>query len=270
MELSDFQEMHPHPYELGIKSLYRFYSFKPEYLSHLFIEKKLYHTTANELNDPFECKPGWEWPNNQSERLKIRHHLIKLFRERGSSLRDANKEVTKLMVDKEKTRNIIIESAYQTLGKIRICSFTTGNENLLFWSHYADSHEGICIEFDAAKMPIIGAYKVKYQSDYPMIKYPIPKDVTALSPVLTKFKKWDYEEEFRTIFVSTAEVQPKNDGTSLLLEGNEIKSLSFGVKIDSNQKKEILKMVEQSSFTLRMYDAVQSKFSYSLDFVSFP
>jgi len=267
MRLSEFQERYPQAYELGVKSLYRFYSFKPEYLSHLFIEKKLYHATADELNDPFECKPAWKWPNNQPELLKIRQHLIKLFREKGSSLKEANKEVTKLMVNKEEMRSIIIESAHQTLGKIRICSFTKDNENLLFWSHYADSHKGICIEFDAMKMPIMGAHKVVYQADYPVIKYPSPRNVTALSPVLTKFEKWNYEDEFRTVFVTNAEVQPKNDGTSLLLEENEIKSLYFGAKMDPGHKEIILKMVGQGSFAPRMYDVAQSKISYSLDFV---
>ncbi|MBK7525892.1 MAG: DUF2971 domain-containing protein [Saprospiraceae bacterium] len=28
-----------------------------------------------------------------------------------------------------------------------VCSFTTNNNNILMWSHYANNHKGICLEF---------------------------------------------------------------------------------------------------------------------------
>lgn len=41
----------------------------------------------------------------------------------------------------------IIQSYLNALKPFGCCSFSTNPKNLLMWSHYADEHKGLCIEY---------------------------------------------------------------------------------------------------------------------------
>ena len=43
---------------------------------------------------------------------------------------------------------MIREFAFEKIEDYGIACFTTKNDNTLLWSHYADEHQGICLEFD--------------------------------------------------------------------------------------------------------------------------
>ena len=62
LDIEKFNKDHPHPDSVGIESLFKFYKFDKnhlEYLKNLFIDGKLYHSSPEEFNDPFECKPHY-------------------------------------------------------------------------------------------------------------------------------------------------------------------------------------------------------------------
>lgn len=268
-ELQQFNKYHPWPDEYQIQSLFRFYSIDlglVERLKQLFIDCKLYHSLPTQFNDPFECRPHFTWPKKATGVREIRLHLIKGFREKGFSKNDAEAVVSERM----KTPNFMYETISNaitgTFSEFRICSFTTQKENLLFWSHYADSHRGFCVEFNTTIMPVSYAYKVRYMEKYPTVFYPRPNDARALIPALVKSKVWEYENEFRTIFVPDAIDQPENDGESLILRGNQIKNVYLGADIGENERGFMLDLIEQSQFNPGIWSAQLSKSNFSLDF----
>ena len=267
-ELEKFQKSHPSPDKCGITSLFRFYSVdldQIDRLRHLFIDRKLYHLLPSQFNDPFECKPHFSWPEDDKKVRDIRQHLIKILREEGRNEKEAEELVSERMENPEFIQATIFDAAQKVYAKLRICSFTTHKENLLFWSHYADSHKGFCVEFDATKMPIAYAYKVQYKNRYPEVIYPIPNDATAFIPALIKSTIWGYEEEFRIIFVPEGEPQPNNDGESLILRGDEIKNVYLGSNIEEN-KKLIFALVEHGDFNPGIWITSLAKSTFSLEF----
>jgi len=267
--LKKFHESHPWPANCGINSLFRFYKIdldRVEYLRHLFTERKLYHPLPCQFNDPFECKPQFSLPEEAKKVLDIRQHLIKFLREKGYNEIEAEELVSNNMKNPKLLRKTINDSIIQTLAQIRICSFTTRKDNLLFWSHYADSHKGFCVEFDATKMPISYAFKVQYENKYPEVIYPGSNDVTDLTPLLVKSEVWKHEEEFRTILVPWAETQPTNDGESLILSGNEIKNVYLGSNIEENKKELICDLVEQGDFNPGIWITSLAESTFSLEF----
>jgi hypothetical protein len=137
-------------------------------------------------------------------------------------------------------------------------------KNLLLWSHYADSHKGVCVEFDATKLPI-SAFKVHYDNKYPEAIYPNPPDQRAFFPALRKSKEWKYEDEFRTIFLDYLDV-PKNDGESLILNGDEILNVYLGAEIDIQLKEKLLSIISKSSFSPKIWVSNLSESSFSLSF----
>ena len=93
----------------------------------------------------------------------------------------------------------------------RVCCFSKTNLNILLWSHYAESHHGICLCFKADK--IEGGHLLKLNSkQHPLcpVKYKkqVPAKVNLLFEknnvllihfILTKYKEWGYEEEYRIL-----------------------------------------------------------------------
>ncbi|TXD81489.1 DUF2971 domain-containing protein [Subsaximicrobium wynnwilliamsii] len=88
--------------------------------------------------------------------------------------------------------------------ELRICSFSTTKKSLLLWSHYADEHKGISIEYDFVDTELVTTFiqpviyrdlieKLGFFDEYSVMK--------MVGSSLIKSKDWKYEKEWRlTIF----------------------------------------------------------------------
>lgn len=268
MNIEEFKEIHPWPDQSNVSSLYRFMpvnSKDTKFLEHLFILRKLYHSLPSGFNDPFEGKPHFTMENSKNNASDIRQHLKKVARNRGLSRKNAETLINNSMKDPRFIPDSIEKSTSKIFNELRICSFTTNKENLLFWSHYANSHKGICIEFDASILPISFAYKVEYSNIYPEITYPVPPDERAFKPALVKAKIWAYENEYRTMFLPKAMRLP-NDGESLLLDSSTIKNVYMGAEISDEDKQAVLDVITKSDFAPKLWQANLSTNSFDLEF----
>jgi len=268
-DIKNFNRNHPHPDVAGVKSLFRFSRIDEnhiEYLSDLFVDGKLYHSMPENFNDPFECKPFFNLPKSPSKVKAIRKHLINVAMRSGHTRKSAESLISGSMRKRGFIRETIYNSINKNLSKVRISSFTIKKENLLFWSHYADSHKGFCVEYDASVLPISYAFKVQYKDEYPEATYPPPSNELGFIPILIKSKAWEYEEEYRIIFIPEAKSLPKNDGTSLLLDGSEIKNIFLGANMSDDHKKTIVKMIATGPFRPGIWDVDLSKSSFKLKF----
>jgi hypothetical protein len=96
--------------------------------------------------------------------------------------------------------------------RAKVCSFSAVNDSLLMWSHYANHHKGICIEYN---LEALGAdhsfrknlYPVLYSKDFYDL-LPFMQGLTGgsrqeyrlmipLVAMLHKFDGWEYEKEWR-------------------------------------------------------------------------
>lgn len=142
------------------------------------------------------------------------------------------------------------------------------DNNILLWSHYADSHKGICIEYERYVNPpdcIIDyerytnpndkfdfidypnrfskknahvLLKVRYNSDVFTIKHKNP--VIVLSNFVgRKFSQWQYENEWRFLNTNLA-----NNNIPLTECFSRISSVIFGVNTSEQNKKDIIKIFE--------------------------
>ena len=184
----------------------------------------------------------------------------------GHNRKSAEKLIKKKMSTPGFIEETIYKSIQRTFSEIRISSFTTKKENLLFWSHYADSHKGFCVEYDSTVLPISYAFRVQYQDEYPKANYPSPPNALGFKPALIKSRAWEYEEEYRIIFVPEAARQPRNDGTSLILNGNEIKNVYFGANMNDDNKQTLVELIKKGPFNPDFWDASLSKSSFELEF----
>ena len=114
-------------------------------------------------------------------------------------------------------------------------------------------------------MPIAFAYKVDYSEIYPQITYPIPQDERAFRPALVKAKVWEYENEYRTMFIPNVMRLP-NDGESLLLDSSTITNVYLGSKINDEDKNILLDIILKSDFDPNIWQARLAKTSFSLQY----
>lgn len=81
----------------------------------------------------------------------------------------------------------------QRFGLICFCEHW---HNPLLWSHYADKHRGMCLGFDVDDR---GLRAVKYVGERSDLKMP-PNKESADELLFTKYRDWQYEEEWRNWF----------------------------------------------------------------------
>lgn len=174
-----------------------------------------FFNSPDNFNDPFDtlaniktdCKPetimeymvsGYMMSENIPRQVAEQKALEKL-------------KTSKLFSDiptlKRSAEEVILEYRKRT----GVCCFTSNKpDTLLMWSHYADKHRGICLEFEITtgkveyqipnsifKIIIAGVFKMKYQKKLPIFNF--FEFEGAFELLTTKHRRWIYEQEYRLI-----------------------------------------------------------------------
>lgn len=128
----------------------------------------------------------------------------------------------------------------------RICSFSNNNNSMLMWSHYAQEHQGIMVEYwFGGEFPDgFGIEKVRYTDDFKRNK---EKDLYLFNQyILTKNKEWSYENEVRLFSNKGHKVgfesfdYPDHNQTKI---NARISSITLGYKFPEDKKKLIMNIV---------------------------
>jgi len=111
------------------------------------------------------------------------------------------------------------------------------------WSHYADSHKGVCLTFDIEKdldffsIP----YKVDYLSDYPLINlFNVPEKKEVQLVLATKSEEWAYEQEIR--IVKNKDNMPQYRD-AIAFNPKALTEIKFGYKSSDEQIRTIMNLV---------------------------
>lgn len=176
------------------------------------------------FNDPFEMTPRLEQPPDELvlDRLLADHivedYFIKVGSKKGLNREESSKEYhaceltrrfQKLQTPEGWSKKAC-ELKWEWVGKIakgfRILCCSHREDSILMWSHYAEQHRGMVMEFETAEM-IQGmdlaseAYEVRYRSSPPSIPGLHPDmasfEASLLQVLTTKALEWSYEEEVR-------------------------------------------------------------------------
>jgi len=171
------------------------------------------------LNDPFDCSIPFRIVNPSDDDLEKAYiRITKEMRKakRFILLRNIeNKYLTNGKLDVNAWRKYYVDSyskdslnetILELSSKYGVACFTTENNNILMWSHYADSHKGFCLEFNVNYFPLnqkTKIHEVIYSERYPAFDPAKPLVNSGLNlPVeglITKSTVWQYEKEWRVI-----------------------------------------------------------------------
>ena len=221
----------------------------------MLTNSNLQFTNAAELNDPFDCHPS----------------LI--------DFSQVPKERTKYW-DKEDV--VAVESNHYELlrDKAWVCSLSKLHDSLLMWSYYGN-HKGVCIGIDMEKADqylsrihcnlFIGAFdmEVQYKDIIEKPDYFHDAEDFYRYQLSTKAKAWEHEQEVRLILIDPSlaftqmalPYEPKEDEITDWKEvraypkigGECFESLYLGIKIDEEEKENIIKIARKCNPNIKIY-----------------
>lgn len=127
-----------------------------------------------------------------------------------------------------------------------LCLGTT-NDNYLMWSHYADRHRGICMEFDLENHREWRrrTRRVHYSRDLPEFNWFDTSDEAKwIATLLTKHECWAYENEWRVIDLASGQGLRK-------LESGMVKSVTLGAETAPDREKLVRGWLRDTSIQLK-------------------
>ena len=224
-----------------------------KYTLDIFRKCELYFSAPQNFNDPFDCRlsPIIESPKKFAEAMAKRQSLNYKKEDVVSSL-NANPDL--LQKFKDAVGNV--------MNKHGICCFSKKNADLLMWSHYADSHTGICLGFDVKKDPGFFTFpiNVNYQDAYPKIDISEEGKYNEYVNTLmsTKYSEWSYEEEIRIM---------KKSNKAYSFEPSALVSVTFGCKVEDAVIEEVKHVVKTNPNLkhVKFYKAVIDETDFKLN-----
>ena len=241
--------------------LFRFQSFNKRNLVALEAQT-FWFSSVGHFNDPqeffFRIHPAhFEGVAKSLHTEKDFNNAVKAGLASLEQLQNADQSGWESILDLlvSESRKFILEN----LNNLGVCCFFADRENVLYWSHYADSHYGFCIEVDAIPekisnrtLAIVNYHDQPYEVNFDKLNDDVPD---TASIVLTKSKYWAYENEWR--FVDQSPNELKSIGSDV------VSAIYFGCRMKDEHKR-LLKL--HTNNRLKYYDSQLSPESYKIQF----
>jgi hypothetical protein len=236
----------------------------------------VYFASIATLNDPFEMGA---YLDQASDIEAARIEFMKRDWSQspiGVFLRSMNEEERKAYLESrwnnDEWRNAFIE-AWRKCDRFDddlkkslsiYCASGTRTDGLL-WAHYASGHQGIAIELNPnTDLILANAYPVNYQEEFPVIDMLCDSiDTKFKKGLLTKFRDWKYEQEFRAVFPSFCE------GVRYEVAPTVFVSITFGAKISDETRERVIEATRPRLSHISFYQAHLGRKSFSMEFESY-
>ena len=239
---------------MTIASLYK-YGKLGEHSESLFTTPTIWFSSPVGLNDPFECRPWFTFDGTEVEVLSVFSRIV-----RRNAPELADDQVRARSIEMQKRHSNKDDSfwdrfreqvAQMIANHIGLCCLTTSNENILMWSHYANDHQGFCVEFQATDTtPFFGeAQRVNYEKSFPTVDFfrTSPENQVDLM-FLTKYSGWSYESEYRIV--------DHQGGVGLHAYPIELlKSVTFGLRTPEKDRLQIREWLARRQTKVVIYQS---------------
>jgi hypothetical protein len=252
----------------NIESLYHYQEFDSGRLSDLLKNRMIHCSSPGKINDPWDCMPLFD-DRPLYDPAGFRRYMDWFYSQPSEGqLSDRQKHMleTQLQSSPAELRTFLdtfARNVQDTIRARRIYCLTGNPRSTLMWSHYADHHHGICLEYGVDN-PLFGmAYKVNYDEKYPSW---IPNELfsdRSMETMLTKAKSWDYEDEYRLISLMPG--GPPSPltliGEGFALPDGALKSVIVGCE---GNVEAVRKVIDEHAPGLEVKRALRGRYSYGL------
>ena len=184
-------------------------------------------------------------------------------------------------------KNIFNSVGKDILSALKFFCLSRTKDSILMWSHYADMHKGVVIEFNTSNDIIKNAEKVIYKIGTIDIDSILENAKQLKSSKTTrnirqqkkalyyhKHKDWRYEEEYRcsypfseTELLNAIQTKEQEKYVYIQIPEDSIKAIYLGCKISEINRLAILNLMKLKYPAAKCYKAQKSKDSYKLKFI---
>lgn len=231
--------------------LYRYMKFD-DYWTNNLLKGEVVLKNPIEFNDPFDCNL-----NIDTKKVLEASGNKPFYKEYATNI-SINEHY-----DQDPDVSIIFSQ-----DTARVACFAESWKTLLMWSHYADSHKGLCVEYDTRLM---GNYReflfpVIYQNEL----YDATNDYCYYENNLFNFlffksEVWNYENEWRiAVMEKQLSANLYDEGSKLykLIMKNCISAVYIGLKADNSNIEEIKR---QADSNFKIYKTKTSSKNFCLE-----
>lgn len=155
-----------------------------KYLFESLIRGELWFSSPSDFNDPFDSS------------LPIDFAIESYKRTEGW-------QTNRDMIVKEQIRIVQPLNFSNRLEELRkkvgVCCFSSVNDNLIMWSHYANHHKGLLLKFDVAELAkhFNRIERVTYTDKIDFVDYDSPAEDLITKLLIRKSTHWKTEKEVR-------------------------------------------------------------------------
>lgn len=222
---------------------------------------KIWLSSPLYFNDPFDCAINYDF---ETEAIWHSQYILKLLIGESEARKILYSEIAKptLCIVEEIMKKHMSEPLKKFENSMRVACFSEPDNltSLIMWSHYADSHSGVCVEYDFETVKNVvptACIPVKYTDSY---RYSIdPKNseegVANFFKMYTKSTEWEYEKEWRV------SIQVEN----VLERGRAIpigvpKRIYLGCRIKNRLKEDMTRFCHDNKIELYQMKLVPGSF----------
>jgi len=260
--------------------LYKYCSWDNKNHRRIITHCEIYFSSIEKFNDLFDsiAPIRYELDSEEETRKRLAGHFSNVFiNPTPKQINSAVDTYISKGYHKQKSQ-IEISHGLQVIKRRKdfgIFSLSAYNNNNLMWSHYSDSHKGICVGFDTAllneykqkeavfKEVLYNIYPIHYSKDFPIF---IPGKLSAdenneiaIVPFTYKSIDWFYEQEYRLISLNGA-------NKPLVLDPLIIKEIYFGTRMEWPEIDRIVEICSKVGIDTTFYQSNPKKDEYALEF----
>jgi hypothetical protein len=211
-----------------------------------------------DFNDPFDCNISiLEFSKTRSSIQEAKKAL-----DLTVARRNVKREWIREFNNPGNFQRVYRHIAKEKIEKSKVTCFSKRYDNTLMWSHYANQHKGVCLEFNGSMHPseILERGKatilnVNYDRKE-IINYNKNKEQAIVDLFTRKSSDWKYEEEVRIIVMDDSQFHKFNKSF--------FTGLIFGCRIVDEEKQKVLDILKEKGYNIPVKRALRGK--YKLEF----
>lgn len=246
------------------------YKYKPidtsdktsiEYIRDILVKSKLWLSSPLDFNDPFDMAAKITIDGSGVE---IKKRLSAIMKTKGTGWSKRNKIAENLTSGPRKNLEGAMVAAYvHAMESTGVFSFAGDPRNILMWSHYANNHTGISIQFEVARdlKTLSGAIPVKYSRKYLQVNWVKEFERGMGKVILRKHKGWKYEKERRIIQIGRSHEYLSFDPAA-------ITGIILGCRITEKQTEVVQNLIKERATlglpAVQLYSIKKSDSKYQL------
>ena len=235
----------------------------------LLTDNEIYFAAPDQFNDPFDCSLPFKYKKDSLTEENIYQKLLQIARQKFPN--ESETFIQNHCLEIQSKQSLSDENYWKTFypyfkkqmnSTFGIFSLTPKRDNLLMWSHYADSHSGFCVGldrnilFDICK-PFVQMGKVIYDSSFPEVVINENATSSILKLTMTKSIDWSYEEEYRMLSFGNKKV--------VSISNEAVKEILLGHRMKEEYKNEIFRLAETKFKEAIIYETQMNNEYFKID-----